>query len=41
MTSTVSPQIIASQELIWSLSNGKERPFCVKVAEPYQVDAST
>lgn len=41
MTSAASPKFIASQELIWLLSNGNERSFCVKVAEPYQVDAST
>lgn len=41
MTSVAIPKFIASQELIWLLSNGKERAFCVKVAEPYQVDART
>jgi hypothetical protein len=41
MTSTDRPQFIASQELIWLLSNGNERPFSVNVAEPYQIDAST
>ncbi|WP_374199406.1 hypothetical protein [Massilia sp. Bi118] len=41
MTSIIESRIIASQELIWSLSNGMEKPFCIKVAEPYQIDAST
>lgn len=41
MTSAVTLKFIASQELIWLLSNGKEIPFCVNVAEPYEIDAST
>jgi hypothetical protein len=41
MTSATIPKFIASQDLIWLLSDGKERPFCVKIAEPYQIDPST
>jgi hypothetical protein len=38
---TDRPRFIASQELIWLLSNGTERAFSVNIGEPYQIDART